>query len=131
MSNVKQGEHEPSKARKEYVFVGKLENCSAQLLFFLIESLPSKKESSFEKASLFLCPRRAELQASDSRYQAQRKITQLLQTELLQLYSRVEMEAPTSAASGLPAGGRVDARIHADSRSVIAKSVLSLLFLDL
>uniref|UniRef100_A0A8C8C473 TSC complex subunit 1b n=1 Tax=Oncorhynchus tshawytscha TaxID=74940 RepID=A0A8C8C473_ONCTS len=35
---------------------------------------------------------KGELQASDSRYQAQRRVTQLLQTELLQLYSRLEME---------------------------------------
>uniref|UniRef100_A0AAZ3PGP6 TSC complex subunit 1b n=1 Tax=Oncorhynchus tshawytscha TaxID=74940 RepID=A0AAZ3PGP6_ONCTS len=35
---------------------------------------------------------KGELQASESRYQAQRRATQLLQTELLHLYSRLEME---------------------------------------
>lgn len=60
---------------------------------------------------------RAELQASDSRYQAQRRITQLLQTELLQLYSRVEMEAPASNATSSPPGGRADQHTRADSRS--------------
>lgn len=64
---------------------------------------------------LSLC--RAELQASDSRYQAQRRITQLLQTELLQLYSRVEMEAPASTATSSPPGGRADPHTRADSRS--------------
>uniref|UniRef100_A0A674AGM7 TSC complex subunit 1b n=1 Tax=Salmo trutta TaxID=8032 RepID=A0A674AGM7_SALTR len=46
---------------------------------------------------------KGELQASDSRYQAQRRVTQLLQTELLQLYSRLEMEGHatlTTAAAG-------------------------------
>uniref|UniRef100_H3CDW3 TSC complex subunit 1b n=1 Tax=Tetraodon nigroviridis TaxID=99883 RepID=H3CDW3_TETNG len=84
-----------------------------------LETQLSKKEHLIIEQKKFLedvkSQAKAELQASDSRYQAQRKITQLLQTELLQLYSRVEMEAPTSAASGSPAGGRADARIHADS----------------
>uniref|UniRef100_A0A674ACX4 TSC complex subunit 1b n=1 Tax=Salmo trutta TaxID=8032 RepID=A0A674ACX4_SALTR len=35
---------------------------------------------------------KGELQASENRYQAQRRATQLLQTELLHLYSRLEME---------------------------------------
>lgn len=60
---------------------------------------------------------RAELQASDSRYQAQRRITQLLQTELLQLYSRVEMEAPASTTSCSPPEGRDDPHMPCDSRS--------------
>lgn len=64
----------------------------------------------------FLCHFRAELQASDSRYQAQRRITQQLQTELLQLYSRVEMEAPASTATGSPPGGRADLHVYAESR---------------
>uniref|UniRef100_A0A8C8D766 TSC complex subunit 1b n=1 Tax=Oncorhynchus tshawytscha TaxID=74940 RepID=A0A8C8D766_ONCTS len=50
---------------------------------------------------------KGELQASESRYQAQRRATQLLQTELLHLYSRLEMEghaclATPSAANNPP-----------------------------
>uniref|UniRef100_A0A3Q3IPS8 TSC complex subunit 1b n=1 Tax=Monopterus albus TaxID=43700 RepID=A0A3Q3IPS8_MONAL len=60
-----------------------------------LETQLSKKEHLIAEQKKFLedvkC-QAAELQASDSRYQAQRRITQLLQTELLQLYSRVEME---------------------------------------
>uniref|UniRef100_A0A673CJG4 Hamartin-like n=1 Tax=Sphaeramia orbicularis TaxID=375764 RepID=A0A673CJG4_9TELE len=63
-----------------------------------LETLLTKKEHLIAEQKKFLedvkCQAKAELQASDSRYQAQRRITQLLQTELLQLYSRVEMEAP-------------------------------------
>lgn len=73
-------------------------------------------------SSYGLCCYRAELQASDSRYQTQRRITQLLQTELLQLYSRVEMETPASTAAGSPPGGRADPHIHADSRSDLEDS---------
>jgi len=58
------------------------------------------------------------LQASDCRYQAQRRITQLLQTELLQLYSQVEVEAPASStATSSPPGARADTLTPADSRS--------------
>uniref|UniRef100_G3Q270 TSC complex subunit 1b n=1 Tax=Gasterosteus aculeatus TaxID=69293 RepID=G3Q270_GASAC len=53
---------------------------------------------------------------SDGRYQAQRRITQLLQTELLQLYSRVETEAPAGTASGSPPGGRADSYPCAETR---------------
>lgn len=67
---------------------------------------------------------RAELQASDSRYQAQRRITQQLQTELLQLYSRVEMEAPASAATSSPPGGRADSHVYADSRLDLKSALL-------
>uniref|UniRef100_A0A674N745 TSC complex subunit 1b n=1 Tax=Takifugu rubripes TaxID=31033 RepID=A0A674N745_TAKRU len=88
-----------------------------------METQLSKKEHLIIEQKKFLedvkCQAKAEQQASDSRCQAQRRITQLLQTELLQLYSRVEMEAPAGTASGSPAGGRAVARIHADSRSVI------------
>lgn len=47
---------------------------------------------------------REELKASESRYQAQRRVTQALQMELLQLYSRLEMEAPAAAAAASSAG---------------------------
>uniref|UniRef100_A0A8D3E6N8 TSC complex subunit 1b n=1 Tax=Scophthalmus maximus TaxID=52904 RepID=A0A8D3E6N8_SCOMX len=63
-----------------------------------LETHLSKKEHLIVEQKKFLedvkCQAKSELQASDSRHQAQRRITQLLQTELLQLYSRVEMEAP-------------------------------------
>uniref|UniRef100_A0A3Q3KT86 TSC complex subunit 1b n=1 Tax=Mastacembelus armatus TaxID=205130 RepID=A0A3Q3KT86_9TELE len=85
-----------------------------------LETHLSKKEHLIVEQKKFLedvkCQAKAELQASDSRYQAQRRITQLLQTELLQLYSRVEMEAPASTASISPPGGRGDLHIPADSR---------------
>uniref|UniRef100_A0A8C9YYE0 TSC complex subunit 1b n=1 Tax=Sander lucioperca TaxID=283035 RepID=A0A8C9YYE0_SANLU len=86
-----------------------------------LETHLSKKEHLIAEQKKFLedvkCQAKAELQASDSRYQAQRRITQLLQTELLQLYSRVEMEAPASTATFSPPGGRADPHTHADSRS--------------
>uniref|UniRef100_A0A667YYH1 TSC complex subunit 1b n=1 Tax=Myripristis murdjan TaxID=586833 RepID=A0A667YYH1_9TELE len=75
-----------------------------------LETHLSKKEHLIAEQKKFLedvkCQAKAELQASESRYQAQRRITQLLQTELLQLYSRVEMEAPASTTTSSPPGGR-------------------------
>uniref|UniRef100_A0A669B2N0 TSC complex subunit 1b n=1 Tax=Oreochromis niloticus TaxID=8128 RepID=A0A669B2N0_ORENI len=86
-----------------------------------LETLLSKKEHLIAEQKKFLedvkCQAKAELQASDSRYQAQRRITQLLQTELLQLYSRVEMEAPASTTSSSPPEGRDDPHMPCDSRS--------------
>uniref|UniRef100_A0A673CJG9 Hamartin-like n=1 Tax=Sphaeramia orbicularis TaxID=375764 RepID=A0A673CJG9_9TELE len=64
-----------------------------------LETLLTKKEHLIAEQKKFLEDVKCQLQASDSRYQAQRRITQLLQTELLQLYSRVEMEAPAGTAS--------------------------------
>uniref|UniRef100_A0A8D3D2Z7 TSC complex subunit 1b n=1 Tax=Scophthalmus maximus TaxID=52904 RepID=A0A8D3D2Z7_SCOMX len=78
-----------------------------------LETHLSKKEHLIVEQKKFLedvkCQAKSELQASDSRHQAQRRITQLLQTELLQLYSRVEMEPSPSCPHGdalapLPAG---------------------------
>uniref|UniRef100_A0A671YWM5 TSC complex subunit 1b n=1 Tax=Sparus aurata TaxID=8175 RepID=A0A671YWM5_SPAAU len=86
-----------------------------------LETHLSKKEHLIVEQKKFLedvkCQAKAELQASDSRYQAQRRITQLLQTELLQLYSRVEMEAPLSTATGSPQGGRADPHKHGPSKT--------------
>ncbi|KAL0965537.1 hypothetical protein UPYG_G00282580 [Umbra pygmaea] len=48
---------------------------------------------------------KGELQASESRYQAQRSVTQLLQMELLQLYSRLEMERPACSTTSTAAEG--------------------------
>ncbi|KAM4720481.1 LOW QUALITY PROTEIN: hamartin-like [Anableps anableps] len=82
----------------------------------------SKKEHLIAEQKKFLedvkCQAKASLQASDSRFQA-RRITQQLQTELLQLYSRVEMEAPAgpsgTATSSTSPPGRADSRTYADS----------------
>uniref|UniRef100_A0A087XCV5 TSC complex subunit 1b n=1 Tax=Poecilia formosa TaxID=48698 RepID=A0A087XCV5_POEFO len=84
-----------------------------------LETLLSKKEHLIAEQKKFLedvkCQAKAELQASDCRFQAQRRVTQLLQTELLQLYSRVEMEAPAAATgSSSPPGGRAETRRHPD-----------------
>lgn len=88
-----------------------------------LETHLSKKEHLIAEQKKFLedvkCQAKAELQASDSRYQAQRRITQLLQTELLQLYSRVEMEAPASNATSSPPGGRADPHTRADSSVMV------------
>uniref|UniRef100_A0AAQ6A9M4 TSC complex subunit 1b n=1 Tax=Amphiprion ocellaris TaxID=80972 RepID=A0AAQ6A9M4_AMPOC len=83
-----------------------------------LETHLSKKEHLIAEQKKFLedvkCQAKAELQASDSRYQAQRRITQLLQTELLQLYSRVEMEAPASSTTDGPS--KVHTNEETDSR---------------
>lgn len=70
----------------------------------------SKKEHLVTEQKKFLedvkCQAKAELQASESRYQAQLRVTQTLQAELLHLYSRVEREPAASCSSGaLPPGG--------------------------
>ncbi|KAF7651989.1 hypothetical protein LDENG_00102770 [Lucifuga dentata] len=88
-----------------------------------LETHLSKKEHLIAEQKKFLedvkCQAKAELQASESRYQAQRRVTQLLQTELLQLYSRVEMEAPASTATSSPQGGRTDSYTSTDSRCAV------------
>nr|XP_057920244.1 TSC complex subunit 1b [Doryrhamphus excisus] len=88
-----------------------------------LETLLSKKEHLIAEQKKFLedvkCQAKVELQASDSRYQAQRRITQLLQTELLQLYSKVEMEAPGNGADCLPPGGRAEPHTAADSSILV------------
>lgn len=84
-----------------------------------LETLLTKKEHLIAEQKKFLedvkGQARAELQASDSRYQAQRRISQLLQTELLQLYSRVEMDTSTSTSSKPTAEGSVAKHTPADS----------------
>ncbi|KAM7393198.1 hypothetical protein PAMA_008039 [Pampus argenteus] len=88
-----------------------------------LETHLSKKEHLIAEQKKFLedvkCQAKAEQQASDSRYQAQRRITQLLQTELLQLYSRVEMEAPVVTATSSPPGGRAEPHTPADSSVMV------------
>ncbi|CAL8279554.1 unnamed protein product [Merluccius merluccius] len=64
---------------------------------------------------------KSELQASESRYQAQLRVTQTLQTELLQLYSRVEMEALASCSTGAsPPGG--SAHPHTSTQTRVTKT---------
>ncbi|KAJ8346736.1 hypothetical protein SKAU_G00281370 [Synaphobranchus kaupii] len=69
-----------------------------------LESQLAKKEHLIAEQKKFLedakGQARSELQASESRYQAQRKVTQTLQTELLQLYSRLETESPDTSPGG-------------------------------
>lgn len=88
-----------------------------------LETLLSKKEHLIVEQKKFLedlkCQTKAELQASDCRYQAQRRITQQLQTELLQLYSLAEMEAPASASKNSPPGGRAGCHVYSDSSAIV------------
>ncbi|KAI1905034.1 hypothetical protein AGOR_G00011790 [Albula goreensis] len=71
-----------------------------------LESQLTKKEHLIAEQKKFLedvkGQAKAELQASESRYLAQRQVTQALQTEMLQLYSRLETESPTAGATVLP-----------------------------
>ncbi|XP_059382153.1 TSC complex subunit 1b isoform X2 [Carassius carassius] len=72
-----------------------------------LESQLTKKEHLIAEQKKFLedvkAQAKGELQASESRYQAQRQVTLVLQTELLQLYSRLETEDSSGSASALPA----------------------------
>ncbi|KAM8827956.1 TSC complex subunit 1b isoform 2-T4 [Spinachia spinachia] len=108
--------------RQSLLFQGqKLE--AAQQRVCELETHQSKKEHLIAEQKKFLedvkCQAKAEMQSSDGRYQAQRRITQLLQTELLQLYSRVETEAPAATVCGSPLGGKADSHPCAET-SVMA-----------
>uniref|UniRef100_A0A671NQT5 TSC complex subunit 1b n=1 Tax=Sinocyclocheilus anshuiensis TaxID=1608454 RepID=A0A671NQT5_9TELE len=74
-----------------------------------LETQLAKKEHLIAEQKKFLedvkAQAKGELQASESRYQAQRWLTLALQTELLQLYSRLETEESSATASALPAEG--------------------------
>nr|XP_061800246.1 hamartin-like [Nerophis lumbriciformis] len=87
-----------------------------------LETLLSKKEHLIAEQKKFLedvkCQAKAELQASDGRYQTQKRITQLLQTEILQLYSKVEMECLGSSTC-LPPGVKSDRHVPADSSILV------------
>ncbi|XP_023651360.2 hamartin-like isoform X1 [Paramormyrops kingsleyae] len=76
-----------------------------------LEAHLTKKEHLVVEQKKFLedvkAQAKGELQASESRYQAQRRVTQALQTELLQLYSRLEVESPATGGGPVPAGGTV------------------------
>ncbi|XP_010892264.2 TSC complex subunit 1b isoform X2 [Esox lucius] len=67
---------------------------------------------------------KGELQASESRYQAQRRVTQLLQKELLQLYSRLEIERPACCTTASAAGGSTSDSGHPIDSSIMEPDVL-------
>ncbi len=71
---------------------------------------------SFHNVFLICLLLRGELQASESRYQAQRRVTLALQTELLQLYSRLETEDSSANASALPAESATEPRGSTEPR---------------
>ncbi|KTG46479.1 hypothetical protein cypCar_00004132 [Cyprinus carpio] len=79
-----------------------------------LETQLAKKEHLIAEQKKFLedvkAQAKGELQASESRYQAQRRVTLALQTELLQLYSRLETEDSSATASALPAEGATEPR---------------------
>uniref|UniRef100_A0A671NM63 TSC complex subunit 1b n=1 Tax=Sinocyclocheilus anshuiensis TaxID=1608454 RepID=A0A671NM63_9TELE len=79
-----------------------------------LETQLAKKEHLIAEQKKFLedvkAQAKGELQASESRYQAQRWLTLALQTELLQLYSRLETEESSATASALPAEGATEPR---------------------
>ncbi|XP_068191002.1 TSC complex subunit 1b [Antennarius striatus] len=116
---------EVEKLRQNLLVQGqKLE--AAQQRVTELEMHLSKKEHLIVEQKKFLedvkCQAKAELQASDNRYQTQRRISQLLQTELLQLYSRVEIEAPDCTAATSPPGGGTDTHTGADSSVMVQDS---------
>uniref|UniRef100_A0A673GTH2 TSC complex subunit 1b n=1 Tax=Sinocyclocheilus rhinocerous TaxID=307959 RepID=A0A673GTH2_9TELE len=84
-----------------------------------LETQLAKKEHLIAEQKKFLedvkAQAKGELQASESRYHAQRRVTLALQTELLQLYSRLETEDSSATASALPAEGATELR--EDSKS--------------
>uniref|UniRef100_A0A673GU00 TSC complex subunit 1b n=1 Tax=Sinocyclocheilus rhinocerous TaxID=307959 RepID=A0A673GU00_9TELE len=87
-----------------------------------LETQLAKKEHLIAEQKKFLedvkAQAKGELQASESRYHAQRRVTLALQTELLQLYSRLETEDSSATASALPAEGATELRAtKEDSKS--------------
>uniref|UniRef100_A0A9J8CVL4 TSC complex subunit 1b n=1 Tax=Cyprinus carpio carpio TaxID=630221 RepID=A0A9J8CVL4_CYPCA len=85
-----------------------------------LETQLAKKEHLIAEQKKFLedvkAQAKGELQASESRYQAQRRVTLALQTELLQLYSRLETEDSSATASALPAEGATEPRGSTEPR---------------
>ncbi|MFT7813699.1 hamartin isoform X4 [Arapaima gigas] len=83
-----------------------------------LETQLAKKEHLIAEQKLFLedvkSQAKEQLLASESRYQAQKQVSLVLQAELLQLYSQLETENP--AASSLPAGGTSESCKLTDSR---------------
>uniref|UniRef100_A0A8C2EDS9 TSC complex subunit 1b n=1 Tax=Cyprinus carpio TaxID=7962 RepID=A0A8C2EDS9_CYPCA len=77
-----------------------------------LETQLAKKEHLIAEQKKFLedvkAQSKGELQASESRYQAQRRVTLALHTELLQLYSRLETEESCPTASVVPTEGATE-----------------------
>ncbi|KAK3524150.1 hypothetical protein QTP70_018225, partial [Hemibagrus guttatus] len=88
-----------------------------------LETQLSKKEHLIAEQKKFLedvkGQAKEELKASESRYQGQRRVTQALQMELLQLYSRLEIEAPAAIAVASSAGDATE-RCRSTHTSVAA-----------
>uniref|UniRef100_A0A8C5F9P2 TSC complex subunit 1b n=1 Tax=Gadus morhua TaxID=8049 RepID=A0A8C5F9P2_GADMO len=101
--------HDVERLRQGLVLQGqKLE--AAQHRVVELDTHLSKKEHLITEQKKFLedvkGQAKSELQACESRYQAQLRVTQTLQTELLQLYSRVEMEASSDRATKTNGGAQ-------------------------
>uniref|UniRef100_A0A8C9W4Z8 TSC complex subunit 1a n=1 Tax=Scleropages formosus TaxID=113540 RepID=A0A8C9W4Z8_SCLFO len=83
-----------------------------------LEAQLIKKEHLIAEQKLFLedvkSQAKEQLQASESRYQAQKQVSQMLQAELLQLYSKLELENPVGGS--LPTGGTPESCKLTDSR---------------
>ncbi|XP_016368028.1 TSC complex subunit 1b [Sinocyclocheilus rhinocerous] len=88
-----------------------------------LETQLAKKEHLIAEQKKFLedvkAQAKGELQASESRYHAQRRVTLALQTELLQLYSRLETEDSSATASALPAEGATELRGSTDPSVIV------------
>uniref|UniRef100_W5MEW3 TSC complex subunit 1a n=1 Tax=Lepisosteus oculatus TaxID=7918 RepID=W5MEW3_LEPOC len=101
---------------------------AAQYRIGELESQLTKKEHLIVEQKKFLedvkSQAKGELQASQSRYQAQRQVTQALQTELLELYSRLEKEDAVAGAgaAAAAAGGATEPCKPTDSRTDGASS---------
>ncbi|KAI5612811.1 hamartin, partial [Silurus asotus] len=91
-----------------------------------LETQLSKKEHLITEQKLFLedvkGQAKEELKASESRYQAQRRVTQALQMELLQLYSRLEMDVPVASAAASSAAVDAKERSCPTQTSVVASA---------
>ncbi|KAF7696710.1 hypothetical protein HF521_005128 [Silurus meridionalis] len=91
-----------------------------------LETQLSKKEHLITEQKLFLedvkGQAKEELKASESRYQAQRRVTQALQMELLQLYSRLEMDVPVASAAASSAAMDAKERSCPTQTSVVASA---------
>uniref|UniRef100_A0A8C1K2V3 TSC complex subunit 1b n=1 Tax=Cyprinus carpio TaxID=7962 RepID=A0A8C1K2V3_CYPCA len=88
-----------------------------------LETQLAKKEHLIAEQKKFLedvkAQSKGELQASESRYQAQRRVTLALHTELLQLYSRLETEESCPTASVVPTEGATEPRSSTEETSKI------------
>ncbi|XP_016095696.1 hamartin-like isoform X2 [Sinocyclocheilus grahami] len=88
-----------------------------------LETQLAKKEHLIAEQKKFLedvkAQAKGELQASESRYQAQRWVTLALQTELLQLYSRLETEESSATALALPAEGATEPRSSTEPSVIV------------